>query len=145
MRKLDIGCGWQKKPGFIGIDAKPERGVDIIRDVERGLPFDDNSVDEVYTAHFLEHVKDLVFVMEEIYRVCKNKAKVRIIVPYYQSTGAVRDPTHVRFFAEDSFDYFDRTNGMLGAFYTQKMDFKIEYLKVSDDKTYIECVLRPRK
>jgi len=46
--------------------------------------------------------------MEEIYRVCKSGAKVKIKVPYFKSTAAFKDPTHLSFFTERTFEYFDR-------------------------------------
>lgn len=36
---VDLGCGWRKKAGAIG--------VDVIADVMRPLPLRDNSVDEL--------------------------------------------------------------------------------------------------
>ena len=32
--QLDIGCGANKQPGFVGIDIRPLDGVDIIHDLE---------------------------------------------------------------------------------------------------------------
>ena len=77
-----------------------------MRDIERGLPFGDNTFDEVVSSHTIEHIRDLIFVMNEIWRVCKPGAIVRLTVPYYKSPDAYRDPTHVRFFTEDSLQYF---------------------------------------
>jgi hypothetical protein len=67
--------------------------------------------------HFMEHISDLVSVMEEVWRVCKNGATVTIGVPYYTSVGAFRDPTHKRFFTFDTFDHFTDTKG-LPSFYS---------------------------
>lgn len=81
--KLDLGCGGAKKKGFIGIDAILGPGVDIKHNIEEGIPFPDNSVDEIYTSHFLEHVQNrkVPFVLKECARVLKAKGKVRIEVP----------------------------------------------------------------
>jgi ubiquinone/menaquinone biosynthesis C-methylase UbiE len=35
-------------------------------------PFEDNTFDEIFSAHFLEHVTDLGKVMEELTRIGKN-------------------------------------------------------------------------
>jgi len=32
--KLDIGCGWSKRAGFVGMDKRNLPGVDIIHDLE---------------------------------------------------------------------------------------------------------------
>ena len=56
---IDLGCGQRKKEGRIGIDAVDFPSVDIVADLENGLPFlPDNSVDQVYCRSFLEHVKN---------------------------------------------------------------------------------------
>jgi hypothetical protein len=48
--------------------------------------------------------------MEELYRICKDGALVKIIVPYFRSRWAFIDPTHRHFFTADSFSYFDPAN-----------------------------------
>jgi len=83
MRKLNLGCGQEKKEGFIGIDIK-DYGQEIVRDLTRGIPFDSDSVDEIYSCHCLEHIerKDVPFIWEEIYRVLKPGAIAYIRVPH---------------------------------------------------------------
>jgi hypothetical protein len=44
--------------------------------------------------------------MEEIHRVCRDGAVVRITVPHYSCCNAFTDPTHRHYFAASSFDYF---------------------------------------
>ncbi|MDP2855931.1 MAG: methyltransferase domain-containing protein [bacterium] len=98
-RKINIGTGGEKLLGFISIDNDPSTKPDIVRDIEKGLPFDDNSVDEIKCSHTLEHIHDLLFVLREFYRVCRNGAKITIIVPLMDAS----DMTHVRFFDENTF------------------------------------------
>ena len=52
--KLNIGCGKAKLSGWVNIDIEP--GADLVIDVKKGLPFDDNSVDFIYSEHVLEHL-----------------------------------------------------------------------------------------
>ena len=140
--KLNIGCGKNRLSGYINLDISPNVGADVVRDIERGLPFNDDMFDEVFSSHTLEHVRDLIFVMNEIWRVCRADALVRIIVPHYKSSGAFRDPTHVRFFTEDSFQYFC---GFVDEFsdYGIKCRFKLVEQNVSTDELHI--VLRAIK
>jgi len=106
-RRIDIGCGPSKRDGFTGIDILPLSGVDILRDVDRhGLPFSDGTIAAVHSSHFLEHVRELVFVMNEIHRVCVDGAVVQLIVPTLLGPWAAADPTHVRLFNARSFGYF---------------------------------------
>ncbi|MBT3866181.1 methyltransferase domain-containing protein [Candidatus Woesearchaeota archaeon] len=107
VRKLEIGCGSKKQKGFFGIDLYPYAGVDLVIDVDNGLPFKNNTIEEIYTEHALEHVKEFEFVMEEIYRICKPKAKIVIKVPYFSGKSAFFE-FHRRFFRYDSFTDFEQ-------------------------------------
>lgn len=114
--------------GYTNIDILALPNVDIVYDLSKGIPLEDNSVDEIYTAHFLEHLDDTVFMMREIYRVCRANALVRIKVPYFKSVGAFKDPTHKSFFTEKTFDYFNKNiaNGVALPEYDLGVDFRLE-------------------
>lgn len=107
--KLDLACGQSKQEGFFGIDIVDVPGVDLVWDLEKyPWPFEDNSVDEVHMQHFIEHVKDLILLMNELHRIMKPLAKATIITPYYTSIRATQDPTHVRFMSEGSSLYWSK-------------------------------------
>lgn len=97
MVKLDIGCGKNKREGFIGIDQFPMDGVDIVIDVRsEQLGYENNSVDEINASHFLEHLtaKERVFLLNEFYRVLKPGGIVTIVTPHWASNRAYGDFTH---------------------------------------------------
>jgi len=112
--KLNLGCGNKKMEGFINIDSRESVKPDIVWDLEKGLPITSteqlpiDSVTGVYASHIFEHIKNFIPLMEDIYRVCKNGAKVYAIVPIYTSTHAFSDPTHVRYFGDYTFQYFSK-------------------------------------
>jgi len=55
--RLDIGCGENKMPGFVGIDYRPLNGVDIVHDVLRfPWPLPDESVTIAVASHLVEHL-----------------------------------------------------------------------------------------
>jgi predicted SAM-dependent methyltransferase len=59
-------------------------GADVhINLLESDLPFDDNSVDAIYTSHTLEHIfpDRLPAIMNEFFRVLKEGHKIRVVVP----------------------------------------------------------------
>lgn len=117
--RLDLGCGLRKEPGFTGLDRLALPGVDIVCDLDReAIPLADDSVAEVHSRHFLEHVADLLAVMQEIWRVCRPGARVRIAVPYFNAIGAFRDPTHRRFFTWETFEHFT-DSGSVPSFYAE--------------------------
>ena len=95
--RLDIGCGINKKKGFIGIDRLKFDGVDInLNAGTEKLPYDDDSVEEIHTSHFLEHLKAMerIHFVNECHRVLKKDAKLTIVVPHWGSNRAYGDMTH---------------------------------------------------
>lgn len=87
--KIDIGCGDHKREGFVGIDIAHGSQVDIVIDIERdNLPFEDNSIDYVFSNHAFEHIRSPQKILREIVRVCKHNAVVEIWTPYLKSNDA---------------------------------------------------------
>lgn len=126
MRKVNLGCGPYKEPGFINIDINPRQAPDIVRDITRGLPFDTNSTNEVLASHVLEHLDpdNFLFVMGEIYRILINGGSLRVIVPI----GIVNSVDHKMIFVKDSFDIFGRDDAALYF----NMDFKWKLVEKSE-------------
>lgn len=97
---VDLGCGKRKQEGFFGIDRFPMPEVDMLADIDLGIPLQDDSVDMLFSSHFLEHARDLMFTMREIYRVCKHGAQVCIIAPYNEQKLNIANPYHITIFNE---------------------------------------------
>ena len=114
--KLNLGCGRDIRPGYVNLDLAKIPGLDVVADLEKPLPFADDSFDEIFTAHVLEHVSDLFALLAELRRICRPGAVIRIYVPHLSFFGAYTDPTHKRFFGYFSFDYF--TEGGVYNFYS---------------------------
>lgn len=104
--KLNLGAGKDIKQGFVNVDFLKSKGTDVVHDLDKfPYPFKDDSVDYVLMRSCLEHLKDIPKVMNELNRICKNKAIIEIIVPHFASFGAYIDTTHFHFFTYYSFDY----------------------------------------
>ena len=101
MRRLNVGCGDQNTPEFVGIDRFPLPGVGLLVDLdEAALPFADDTFEFLYAFHSLEHVADLMAVMKEIWRVGKPGARVLIGAPYYAQGLNLANPYHKQVFNE---------------------------------------------
>ena len=108
---LDLGCGNQKKIGAIGIDINPVTSADIIHDLNKfPYPFEESTFDEIYVDNVIEHLDNVVKVMEEIHRISKPDGIIVIKVPYFRSRHAFSDPTHKHFFTVDAFTVFNHTH-----------------------------------
>ncbi len=99
--RIDLGCGANKREGTIGIDIQPFPQVDYVLDIEtQPLPFEDGSVEHVYSSHFLEHLSNPDRVFLEINRVCADNAQLELWTPFAWSNSALV-LGHKFFFAED--------------------------------------------
>jgi predicted SAM-dependent methyltransferase len=105
MRRLNIGCGPYKLDDAINIDRNPRQQPDIVRDVTKGLPFDDDSVGYIQASHFFEHLTcaDMMFVIEECYRVLADGSELYIRVPLLDFTSL----DHLQILDEKSFDQME--------------------------------------
>lgn len=101
LTRVEFGGGDKPQPGFTNLDQQDDADIKIdLAAVARGeirTPFADNTVDEVYSSHFLEHVTPAMGVLEEICRVCKVGAMVEIRVPHWLHSCAMCDSIDSRF------------------------------------------------
>jgi len=112
--KIDVGCGSKVKDGFLGVDIIRFPGVEYVCDVRKGLPFENDSVDEIWCQNFLEHLTNLdgkferVALFNEFYRVLKPGAKATVIIPHWSASRFYGDPTHCEPFSEFGFYYLSQ-------------------------------------
>ena len=84
MARLNLGSNKKIRKGWINLDAQNLEGVDVVHDVmESPLPFDDGSIDEIYSSEFLEHIDFRMTraVLAECYRVMRKGATMTISCP----------------------------------------------------------------
>ena len=104
---IELGCGNNKPAGRIGIDRVHLPAVDIVSDLEHGLPFlPDNSVDEFHSHSFFEHVGDLELLLRELCRTLKPGGKSYSFVPHFSNPYYYSDYTHAKFFGLYTLYYF---------------------------------------
>lgn len=92
--KLNLGCGFRKKEGFVNVDLGDFCTPDVICDLARETwPWPESSVEFVQFEFSMEQMgesqADLKHVIKELYRVSKKEARVKIICLY---------PRHDQFF-----------------------------------------------
>jgi SAM-dependent methyltransferase len=130
--KLNIGCGHDLLDGYVNLDRSDAVGADVVFDLEackkrKKLPFEDNTFDEIFASHILEHVKNILPLMEELYRVAKPDCHFLIRVPHGGTATAFDDPTHIRQFYPTSFWYFCQP-AYARADYHYRADWKVEQI-----------------
>ena len=104
---LDVGCGWNKTPGAIGMDANPRTHADVIHDLGSiPYPFPDNDFDDIVCRHVAEHVPDVMSFIAELHRITRPGGRIAITTPHYSNPDWATDPTHRNHFNSYSFNCF---------------------------------------
>jgi ubiquinone/menaquinone biosynthesis C-methylase UbiE len=106
--ELELGCGNRKRNRqAIGVDMLDYPDVDIVGDVYEVLAsFPTQSVDAVYSYHFVEHLPDVPKLLSELARIVKPNGHVEFVAPHFSNPYFYSDPTHLSFFGLYTFCYF---------------------------------------
>lgn len=82
MKKIHLGCGSIYKNGWINIDLDSPV-ADIQRDLTEPLPFENDTVQYIYTEHFIEHInrQQAVSFLFECHRVLTADGVIRVSTP----------------------------------------------------------------
>lgn len=120
--KLDLGSGPRPIEGFKGVDIA-EGVTDFCFDLLSGekWPWEDNSVDEMHSSHFIEHIESgnrwetyrgmgnlKLFFFEEAYRIIKPGGFFKLSWPALQNVRAFQDPTHCDYIPAERMSYLLR-------------------------------------
>ncbi len=125
VRKLSLGCGEFKKPGYLNVDYGSVSPPDVVHDLNvMPYPFANDDFELVEADHVLEHLDNPFQVMKEVHRITKDGGKVIIRVPHF-SRGFTH-PEHKRGFDVTFPFYFDPT--FLGGY--QGVKFELDRLKI---------------
>ena len=111
--RLNLGCGNIKIDGFLNVDVSEVCKPDMVLDLEKTpWPWKDSVVEEVRLIHVLEHLgadtNIFLNIMKELYRVCKDNAKITIHVPHPRHDVYLIDPTHVRPILPETLELFSK-------------------------------------
>lgn len=127
-KTLDLGCGNTPRNPF---NAKNFYGVDLFEQEDQNIkaadltispiPFAGNTFDYITAYDFLEHIPRVLYhpsrsfpfikVMSEIFRCLKPGGYFFSHTPAYPYSPLFRDPTHVNYITEETFNiYFDNLN-----------------------------------
>jgi len=80
--KLDIGAGLTPRPGFMSLDVVAEVHPDICAPMW-AVPVPDNSVDELFSTHSLEHIPQerVILTLQEWLRILRPGGKLVLQTP----------------------------------------------------------------
>jgi SAM-dependent methyltransferase len=108
MIRLNLGCGDDKREGYINADLYNEN-ADAKFDAAK-IPYDDNTVDEIFASHIIEHFhfQQSWEVLREWYRVLKPGGFLKVETPdfhnscraFIESNDYIRYNLYSHFFSE---------------------------------------------
>lgn len=112
-RRLNIGCGFKHLDGYVNVDAWAGCEPDVQFTADADVwPFPDSSAAAVMFQHSMEHMGETAgafrHLVQELYRVCADGARVDVIVPHWRHDSFSDDPTHVRVITPGTLRMLDR-------------------------------------
>jgi len=78
---LELGAGGRQIDGWTSADVTEDS--DLVVDLTQPIPFPDNTVNQIYASHLLEHFQysELVKLLGECYRILINDGMLKVAVP----------------------------------------------------------------
>jgi predicted SAM-dependent methyltransferase len=153
MPKLNLGCGFDKREGWVNADHFAECEPDLLFNIEDvPWPIADSSYDQILMKHVLEHVgasfADFRAIMQELYRILTPGGLLEIHVPHYRHDTWWSDPTHVRAFTPLTFQMMSKKQNDLWIkakanytmlAYVMELDFEVDKaVQVYDPNWYAQ-------
>jgi predicted SAM-dependent methyltransferase len=152
--KLNLGCGFDKREGWLNVDNFPECAPDRFLDIETtpwDLPTD--AFEIVLMKHVLEHVgarfETFAAVMRELHRITAPDGLLEIHVPHVRHDTFWSDPTHVRAFTPLTFlmmskrqnrEWMEKRANYTMLAFVMDVDFEIESIVQNYDSRWIARV-----
>ena len=83
MRRLNMGCGPHRMPGWLNADIHRGPGIDGVGDIRTGLNLDTDSIDYIVAMHMLQDLRypDIPVALRELKRVLIPRGVLRLGLP----------------------------------------------------------------
>ena len=128
--KYNLGCGLNPIQGYVNVDYKAWKGVDLVMDLNKEWNIPGDSADEILASHVIEHIDSIEHFMRESHRVLKLDGLIVIRTPFGNSFDAMCDFTHKRPIYPETFgSFFQEDNTLFRTRSLQESDLpKFKYV-----------------
>jgi len=122
--KYNIGSGDLKKEGYTNVDLSTKCRPEIVADITK-TPWNwaNPGAERIEADNLFEHIEPhtLIEVINECHRILKPGGRLWLRVPFVKFTpenltACFTDPTHVNYFTEGTFDYWNKDHARHRAF-----------------------------
>lgn len=150
--KISLGAGTEPEEGFINVDIVPLEGIQVVHNLMLyPWPFEASAAGYIKAKDIIEHMathlpdgrNSLIAFIEECHRILQPGGTLWIQTPAYDAPFLWIDPTHVRGYALESFDFFDPDTdfGRSTGFYSEAK-FKVSATRLDNGNLQFELVKR---
>lgn len=96
LKKLQIGAQSNSIDGWLNVDLLPKTDEVVYMDATKTFPFEDQSIDYIFTEHMIEHVSfsEADYMISECARVLKSGGKIRIATPNILTVSEIISRPH---------------------------------------------------
>lgn len=139
--RLNLGSGSNRKQDYLSVDMY-DPAADLMIDITRRLPWDDNSVDSIYACHVIEHLSraEWEFCRKDWARVLKPGGDIEILCPNILKVCEkfINDPTDSYammqlYGLQSTPGEFHKNGFMVTSLIESFPDFEIHMLPPTDD------------
>ncbi|HEY6321350.1 MAG TPA: methyltransferase domain-containing protein [Thermoanaerobaculia bacterium] len=116
-KRLNLGCGRQKRPDCLNVDVLPELAPDLAWDLDRRpYPLPRHHFEQIWALDVVEHLASVKAFLEEVHELLAPGGTIEITTPHFSCANSFTDPTHRHHLGYFSLDYF--TDGHQWNFYS---------------------------
>lgn len=107
MVRYNLGCGYDKKKGFVNIDSDARVNPDIVIDLSlKNWSRQLKKSDYIQSYHLLEHLPNTQWFLSNCKYLLKEGGILKIKVPCCFNTNGFEDPTHIKYFTPETFNHY---------------------------------------
>lgn len=146
---LNLGCGETRIKSAVNVDFVKTEYCDEIVDLGRfPWPWEDNSVDEIYVLHIIEHFdsETVIKTFKEAHRILKVGGLLHVQCPHFSSMLSVTCVDHKKAFGVTTFGFLEGNNYILPEPLFKKELTKINFLLLlHSENKYVDFDLKKTK
>ena len=141
--KINLGSGRKPLEGHVNVDQVKLPGVDVIADLDVApWPFKDACAEFIAAWHVFEHVADPCMFMTECHRILRPGGQLEVISPLFAHFTAFVDPTHRRFCAPETWDFWVPGTTFYDPDVYGYAPFERTEVGLVNDRAYVRVALR---